>query len=57
MKKKNTEHKLMNRISDDGRDQLLISFLPLAADVLLWRVLLGIYPVVLAEMPEYTGSF
>lgn len=49
----------MNCISilESGRDQLLIFFLPLAADLLLSHVLLGIYPAVLAEISEYALSY
>lgn len=49
----------MNHISilASGRDQLLISFLTLAADLLPSHVPLGIYPAVLAETSEYTVAF
>ena len=57
--KMNQGHEIMNCISilESGRDQLLIFFLPLAADLLLSHVLLGIYPAVLEEISEYALSF
>lgn len=49
----------MNCISvlASGRDQLLISSLPLTPDLLPSHIPLGMYPAVLAEISEYTVSF